>query len=114
MEEQPTPIESFLREFRPLPPEPLPEPTSNSRVRRACAGIALVAAITASLWLATRRPTSMDRMLSGGSASLAGPAWLRLALEDPATFDAALTAASRQTLPGFDGSDSTLRVLAKQ
>jgi hypothetical protein len=53
-------------------------------------------------------------MLNGSNTPLARPAWLRLALEDPAAFDAALTAASRQTLPGFDGGDSTLRVLAKQ
>jgi len=38
----------------------------------------------------------------------------QMALKDPEQLDAQLTEASRRMLPDFRGSDSTLRVLAKE
>jgi hypothetical protein len=113
-------LENYLRQFQPRRPRPLPPVADRLTVRRVAAGLIVFAACVGSLWLAARSPireTNRNGQARGAAlnnAPFESRALLNLALEDPAEFDAALTAASRQMLPRFDGESSTLRVLAKE
>jgi len=113
-------LESFLREFEPRRPRALP---SVPRIwpRRLAAAAAIAVILGGSLWLARRHAalrgvhdvaktdeqdqvrTQMDLL-----------PLTRMALEDPAGLDRALSAASREMLPDLQGSESTLGVLAKE
>lgn len=115
-------FESFLGEFEPRRPRALPEaPDVPNTVRRAVATAGVAVLCIGALWIALResRTTKGSELavqnLSGqNSAQPSARDLLRLAMEDPQKFDAALTAASRNILPSFDNNDSMLRVLAKE
>ena len=126
-------FENFLREFTPAQPRALPEqsealhelrqsPFVWQRRLAAAAGIAIVAAGAA--WFASRRPESSQakvlqptpeqaRIHKPDSGIHTTLMLTKLAVEDPAQFETALTAASQDILPRFDGPNSSLRVLAK-
>ena len=120
-------FESFLREFHPRHPRPLPV-TGVHRPKwmfRAAAAVFLTFALGTSLWLLRREhvlPNS-QRITRSTSAKPDSPApqlplssisLTRIALDDPSQFDAALANASRHELPNFQSDESTLRVLAKE
>jgi hypothetical protein len=121
MDKQQEQLETYLREFEPQRPRPLPVAVQAPKVRRAAAGALLIALCAGALWLASRRtaetaqgPAALPALLpSAQEVSLSSRQLTRLALEHPGEFEEVLTAASRRLLPTFDGKDSTLRVLAK-
>jgi hypothetical protein len=115
-------LENYLREFKPRQPRALPElPVNPWHWRRLAAAAVLALACAASLWFATSRSAVETARLHTAQNLEAYPAMRplsavyleRLALEDPSKFDAALTAASQDTLPSFTGPNSLLAVLAK-
>ena len=116
-------FEEFLREFAPSRPRAWPE----TRVanpwhwqRLAAAAIVIIACGSGS-WFAGSHYVQSPASTSEQSTAQAVPVTLvmsaaylqRLALEDPAQFDAALAAAAQTTLPRFDGPHSALGLLAK-
>jgi hypothetical protein len=107
-------FEDYLREFEPRRPRALPFVGKFAKVRRAAAGATALAACAAAVWLVARRPTTV---LQGDAVTetqaISARELTRLALEDPAEFERALAAASREMLPGFEGVDSGLKSLAK-
>jgi hypothetical protein len=127
MENNDKKFEEYLGEFEPRKPRALPELIVHRQVwpRRLAATAAIAISLGASLWFVRRRnelnsgeivAKNSTNMLEGKSP--ARPLTLlqltQLALQDPEQFDAQLTAASLRVLPDFRGSDSTLRVLAKE
>jgi len=120
-------FESFLREFQPHRPRPLPV-TSIHRpkwVFRVAAAVLLTFAFGTSLLLLRREHAlhNSHQIAKNASARAESPAvqlslspisLTRIALDDPSQFDAALANASRHELPNFQGDKSTLRVLAKE
>jgi|SRR6516165_10779868 hypothetical protein len=120
-------FESFLREFQPHRPRPLPV-TGSYRPKwifRVAAAVLLTFALGTSMWLLRREHTPHNsQQITKNTPTIAGsPAaqfplspisLTRIALEDPSRFDAALANASRHELPNFQGDESTLRVLAKE
>jgi len=114
-------FEEFLREFEPSRPQALREvlaPTQWNWQRLAAAAIVIIAC-GSGFWFAGSHHASSPA--SEQSTAQAVPVTLvmsaaylqRLALEDPAQFDAALAAAAQTTLPRFDGPHSALGLLAK-
>jgi hypothetical protein len=127
MEQHDRRFESFLREFQPRRPRalPVPQPTAPSWARRLAATVALATALGCSLWIVSRRslsehsanPATQETAAQLELSSEHLPALVpltRLALEDPARLDAALTEASRNVLPTLRRRNSTLRLLAKE
>jgi hypothetical protein len=110
-------FENFLREFEPRRPRALPQAADGPRTRRMAAGIA-AAVLCAGAWWATLQSSKGDLLPAGSpfiqGAPLSTLGLTRLALEEPDEFDAALTATSRESLVGFDSSNSALRSLAKE
>ncbi|MFZ1206308.1 MAG: hypothetical protein WBC67_12570 [Candidatus Acidiferrales bacterium] len=112
-------LENFLREFQPRRPRALPR-DRHVWPRRFVAAAAVIAIfLGGSLWLvlkkAARPRVELDVTTQEPSQPrLALLPLTRLALEDPARMDQMLSAASREMLPNLQGSDSTLRVLAKE
>jgi hypothetical protein len=119
-------FESFLREFEPREPRPLPVTASDATWRRRLLAAAVVLlAGSGSLWLAMRRtsetksPTTQNAPVPRPDATPAIPklsllALTRMAQDDPQKFDATLDAESRTILPGFQGKGSALAPLAKE
>jgi hypothetical protein len=119
-------FENFLRDFHPRPPRALPEfPVEKPWQWRRLAA-AVIIAITcggAVRFSASRyRPssTSATRQATNGPPSASVPAQIfsraelrRLALEDPAKFDALLFSIAPNSLPSFTEPTSLLRVLAQ-
>lgn len=111
-------LESFLREFQPRRPRALPETRARAPLlhpRLAAAAVILIL-LAGSLWLVAtdvaRKPVGAVK--SAREAQMGLLSLTRLAFDDPASFDAALNEASRDSLPNFQGSDSTLQVLSKE
>jgi ribosomal protein L20 len=133
MNEHDEQFEDFLREFTPAQPEALPAqpqafPDRRStprEIRRpelvwqrrlaAAAGIAI--AIVGSAWFASHKPeppqTKLAPPQSPEITNFASLMLTKLAVENPAQFEAVLAAASQINLPRFDAPRSSLRVLAK-
>ena len=127
MDEQDERFENYLREFQPLRPRPLwaTYPTGTGYFRRLAAAAVIVIILGTSLFVlkrhrAPRQIESVRQDIAVESARKPVPSassllsMRRLALEDPARFDAALNDASQHLLPSFESSASTLRVLAKE
>ena len=119
-------FENFLRDFHPRQPRALPQfPAEKPWQWRRLAAAAIVAITCGgAVWFSASsyRPSSTIAtrpVISGpSSASLPGQTFSRaelqrLALEDPAKFDAALFAAAPNTLPRFTEPNSLLSILAK-
>ena len=113
-------LESFLREFEPRRPRALP---SVRRIwpRRLAAAAAIAVVLGGSLWLGRRhialRGVHTVQKTNEQDQARTQMNFLpltRMALEDPAGLDRALSAASREMLPDLQGSESTLGVLAKE
>ena len=117
-------FEKYLGEFQPRRPRALPAPAISRQVwlRRFAAAASIGIALGASLWFFGKR-----NEWSGGelgekkaatqetkSAPLSLLPLTQLALEKPEKLEAELTRASQRVLPDFRGSESTLRVLAKE
>jgi hypothetical protein len=120
-------FEKYLGEFQPRRPRALPELAVHRQIslRRIAAGAVATIAVGASLWFVGRK-----NKWSGGELGEKKPAAVQetksapqplpllpltqLALENPEKLEAELTRASQRMLPDFRGSESTLRVLAKE
>ena len=118
---------NFLREFQPRRPSALPPAFAGKSIwqRRLYAAAIMMVTIGLSLWLLGQGSPSHKNLSASGNAQVlpdARPApktlsllpLTQLALEDPARLDTVLTEASRKVLPSLRGSESTLRVLAKE
>lgn len=128
---------SYLKEFRPVAPEPLPAKKHSVVTRRAfvlAGAAACMAALVLGLLLTphhqkSKQPTNIGRS-SGDATQLATsqsfrtmastprlhintPVLTKLALDDSAAFDALLADESRTELPRMQSEQSALRVLAK-
>jgi len=113
-------LENFLREFQPRRPRALPGAQQVWLMRFAMAGAAIaIFLVGGSLWFILKRAAEprvdlVEKTQEQTQPRLALLPLTRLALEDPARADEVLAAASREMLPDFRGSDSTLGVLAKE
>jgi len=120
-------FESYLREFEPRQPHPLPElaPPAPDWRRRLLAAAVVILAGTTAVWFAARRTNHvqprMPSVIAPSPLAMAPPTrprtilqFTRLAQQDPRQLDAALDAASRKLLPEFTGKNSTLATLAKE
>ncbi len=119
-------FEDYLREFRPRQPRALPEvPVENtSQWQRFAAAAILAIACGSSVWFAASRykqspaqissqPTTQSLAFPVTACSYSRAELQRLALEDPAKFDAALFDAAQNSLPSFTQPSSLLSILAK-
>jgi hypothetical protein len=120
-------FEEYLSEFEPRKPRALPSEDISKRVwlRRFAAAATIAIALGTSLWYA-RKKNALNRgefaaktaIVTPDTKSAPQPLSLlpltKLALEKPEQLDAELARASRRVLPDFRGSESTLRVLAKE
>jgi len=123
-------FEDSLREFWPVAPRALPElsNTNQRNWRRLAAAAVLLIASGGALWLMeipreTRRISAAQNsptpkgdsrpQTTTPKLALARTELERLAVENPAEFDAALFAVSKNSLPRFTGPTSLLRVLAQ-
>jgi hypothetical protein len=126
MEKHDHELENFLREFAPSQPRALPDLAAASpwNWQRFAAAAVLTLACGGALWFSqsrhdpgadrtSRQPLTQNSVASPGDLVMSTVYLQRLALEDPAQFEAALAAASQNTLPRFDGPNSSLCVLAK-
>jgi hypothetical protein len=113
-------LERFLREFQPRRPRALPGAQQEWLKRFALAAAAVaVFLVGGSLWVFLKKAAEPRVDLAVKTQGQTQPRLAllpltRLALEDPARADEVLAAASREMLPDFRGSDSTLGVLAKE
>jgi len=127
MENNDRKFEEYLREFQPRKPRALPDQIVLRQVwpRRLAAAAAIAISLGASMWFVLKkRELNSVEVVEKKSTSMGEarpPARLlalvpltQLALQDPEQLDAQLTAASQTVLPDFRGSNSTLRVLAKE
>ena len=127
MKEHDEQFENFLREFQPRRPRALPAGFAAKPIwhRRLCAAGLITVTMGVSLWFLRQKSTSRRDLISVDNPQFllyAKPApealsmfpLTQLALEDPARLDTVLTEASRHVLPSLQGSESTLRVLAKE
>jgi hypothetical protein len=127
MDEHEEKFESYLRGFQPHRPRALPFPRAAApvRIRRLAAASIVAIAITSSILFLSRRPGPMRvevvaKKQNGPSPErfetndLSLVPLTRLALEDSARLDVALTNASRNVLLDPRRNDSALRSLAKE
>ncbi len=127
MENDDTRFEEYLGEFEPRKPRALPLDAGSKRVwlRRFAAAATIAIALGTSLWH-VRKKNALNKGEFAAKTAIVAPdtksapqplallPLTQLALRDPEQFDAQLTAASLRVLPDFRGSNSTLRVLAKE
>jgi hypothetical protein len=119
-------FEKYLGEFEPRRPRALPALVGLRGVwqQRLAAAAAIAIALCVSLWILHGK-NSKDRTPVVAQANSAPDSTAsrqrlslveltQMALHDPEQLDAELADASRKLLPNFRGSDSTLRVLAKE
>jgi len=120
-------FESFLREFHPRHPRPLPV-TDAHRPKwmfRVAAAVLLTLASGISFWFLSRKlalPTNQEtaRSKSPGPplqmplSKLSTATLTRLALEDPSHLNALLDSSAPSHLPRFDQQNSALHILAKE
>ena len=127
MDGQEEKFESYLRGFQPRRPRALPFPQAAAAVwiRRLAAAAILTIATVSSIWFVSRRPGATIVAGTAKNQSDLSPAEFepntlslvpltRLALEDSARLDVALTNASRNVLPDPRRNDNALRSLAKE
>ena len=117
-------FEKYLKEFRPRHPRALPQRARLPRVWRLAAVAVIAVSIGSSLWLIIQKNVSRETGLATRKAPtpvveraprpLSMHALSKMALDSPQELEARLAQASRQTLPDFRSSDSTLRLLAKE
>jgi len=119
-------FEQYLGEFQPRPPRALPEMVLHRPVslRRLAAAATVAIALGASLWFAGYRneprggePGEKKAAVQEAKSAPQPLSLLpltQLALENPEKLEAELAKASPTVLPDFRGSESTLRVLAKE
>jgi hypothetical protein len=119
-------FENYLREFRPRQPRAMPDaPVENAwQWQRLAAAALLAITCGSSVWFTASRYHQSPTQISSQptTRNLASPLAARtysraelrrLAVEDPAKFDAALFAAAQNSLPRFTEPSSLLRVLAQ-
>ncbi|MGA2421640.1 MAG: hypothetical protein ABSG69_16305 [Candidatus Acidiferrum sp.] len=127
-------FEEFLREFEPTRPQAFPEMLVANpwNWQRLAAAAIVIIACGSGFWFASPRSQHLSTQsfqqgeILSPSQAFAGSSpssrinrnysraeLQRLALEDPAKFDAALFAAAPNTLPSFTHPGSLLSVLAK-
>jgi hypothetical protein len=119
-------FENFLRDFHPRQPRALPEfPAEKPWQWRRLAAAAIIAITCGgAVWFSAVRyrpsATTATRPATNGPPPASVPAAIfsraelqRLALEDPAKFDALLFAVAPNSLPSFTEPTSLLRVLAQ-
>jgi hypothetical protein len=127
MENSSKKFEEYLGEFQPRKPRALPELVVHRQVwpRRLAAAAAIAISLGASLCFVRRKNAlNSGKIVAKNSTSMleakSPPRPLellpltQLALQNPEQLDAQLSTASPRVLPDFRGSDSTLRVLAKE
>jgi hypothetical protein len=119
-------FETFLRDFHPRQPRALPQSPAEKpwHWRRLAAAAVIAITCGSALWFSASRykpsSTAATRQTINRPSAASLPAQTfsraelqRLALEDPAKFDAALFAAAPTSLPSFTEPSSLLRVLAQ-
>ena len=117
-------LESFLREFEPRRPRPLPIAAMQHRSLRwfaAAAALILVCGVGA-LWLvsqqragrATHGSAHLNSSPARATQNVPAIVLTREALASDPSFDQELDSMARRSLPNFDRNDSTLRVLASE
>lgn len=127
MDRQDEQFENFLREFVPELPRALHERQRPRFVwqRRLAVAAGIAIALGGSVWLASRRAVTLQmnfaqskpeqtpiyKMKRGNHATLK---LTKLAVEDPARFDEALSEEAPNGLPRFDRPNSALHVLAQR
>ena len=126
MENRDKQLEEYLGEFQPRRPRALPETVLHRRVslRRLAASATVTIALGASLWFMGygsdwRGGEPGENKAAVQEAKSAPPPLsllplTQLALKNAEKLDAELARASLGVLPDFRGSESTLRVLAKE
>jgi hypothetical protein len=120
-------FEKYLGEFQPRRLRALPELAVHRQIslRRIAAAAVATIALGASLWFVGKKNKwSGDEFGEKKTAAIqkakSAPPLLsllpltQLALKNPEKLEAELTRASQRVLPDFRGSESTLRVLAKE
>jgi len=127
MENNDREFEEYLREFQPRTPRALPEQIVVRQVwpRRIAAAAVIAISLGASMWFIRKKSEiKSGEVVARNSTSMPEPKWparslalvplTQLALQDPERLDEQLAAASPNVLPDFRGSNTTLRVLAKE
>jgi hypothetical protein len=119
-------FEKYLKNFRPVDPEPLPVRTkrhaagANRRSALAACAVACLAATALVMIVLPREPQpGNNRELpaipnDAQHAEMSMPALTNLALDDHAAFDKFMTDELRTKFPSMQSDQSALRVLAKE
>jgi len=111
-------FESFLREFEPRPPRPLPATETRRLWPKLAAAASLILALSAaSLWIANRRvrtgkPVSHPPTATTQRPPMSTLALTRAALENSSEFEKEMDSRAQRDLPSFNRKESMLRVLA--
>ena len=119
-------FEKYLKNFRPVDPEPLPVRTkkhvagAKCRSALAASAVACLAAIALVVIVLPRAPQpSNDRELptipnNAQRSEISMPALTNLALDDHAAFDKFMTDEVQTQFPSMQSDQSALRTLAKE
>jgi hypothetical protein len=118
-------LEKYLSEFRPRAVRPLelPRPAAKTWMKRLAVAAMVLLCAGSGLWYVRRGRTIPPPAPQMPATQVEIPAatgrpnpfsLTKLALEDDRRFEAQLEANSRLVLPGFEGEQSMLRVLAKE
>src|ERR1700723_1405600 len=114
-------FEKYLKNFRPVDPEPLPVRTkkhtagANSRSALAACAVACLAAVAlVIIVLSSGRGDAKGGGNDGRRVELTTMALTKLALDDRQAFDEFITDKTQSQFPPMSTEHSALRVLAKQ
>jgi hypothetical protein len=119
-------FEKYLKNFRPVDPEPLPVRTkkhaAGANSRSALAAFAVACLAAAALVLVVLPHSSQPTIDQAATTipnnaqrnNMSTPALTKLALDDRAAFDKFTSEKVQMQFPSMKGEQSTLRILAKE
>ena len=127
MNEDDRKFESFLRDFEPRRPRPLP---AAERSRRSWPSLAAAASLilvlgAAWLWVVIRHNGTSKKVSNPAATNISGAATIRhpsmstlaltrAALDNSSEFEKEMDSRAQRDLPAFNRKESMLRVLAKE